>query len=560
MVKVFFPKPRPKSDLHNHCNDTFRELVMRWGSLGLCEIEYTDSPYVWINKVGDILLYDRPTLDWLDKDLEYNIGLFGNPIPVVNGRIKSPWIFWGRHPTTLHNIYMKPHLSYSERNIESIFIGKIENSEQKRMRKTQDWSGSTEIFEMSEDAPPWNGVKNKYNQETYLNLLSRSKFGLCLPGFGMKCNREIELMALGVVPIITPSANTTYVDELVEGKHYFYAKTPEDVRRIIAECTEDKWKAMSLYCREWYERNGSPQGSFNTTIETVNHLKTLPQKMSFCTISTDNTIPDLELLLTSIRIYHPYITTYIACGDDKTEDYIKNNFGNMNTRITRFTLDRKGDTDIKDNNQKWQRALEMGKSAAMQIMTEVKPNIISEALKHHQSTLCLDADIVFLAPIFKIFDRKLFNYDIGLFPHYIQREKTDKFGYYNAGMIFFNHPCVVDDWRDFTRLTRYFDQATLEDLAIKYRTYVFDDCNDFGWWRFFQSDEDPNDKIKHLSIGQYGWMFYRNRILSSIHTHFYPINEPQNIMFSNIIIQMLDKTSNNCLKYIYKTIVEQNKK
>ena len=36
--------------------------------------------------------------------------------------------------------------------------------------------------------------------DEYLNLLKQSKFGLCLRGFGGKCNREIELMGLGTVP------------------------------------------------------------------------------------------------------------------------------------------------------------------------------------------------------------------------------------------------------------------------------------------------------------------------------------------------------------------------
>ena len=58
-----------EEDLYYHKNDTFRELVKCWENLGLCEISYQKTNHVWLNKIGDILLYDRPVLDWLEKDL-----------------------------------------------------------------------------------------------------------------------------------------------------------------------------------------------------------------------------------------------------------------------------------------------------------------------------------------------------------------------------------------------------------------------------------------------------------------------------------------------------------
>ena len=42
----------------------------------------------------------------------------------------------------------------------------------------------------------------KYTQDEYLNLLRQSKFGDMFTWIWSRCNREIELMALGTVPIV----------------------------------------------------------------------------------------------------------------------------------------------------------------------------------------------------------------------------------------------------------------------------------------------------------------------------------------------------------------------
>ena len=112
----------------------------------------------------------------------------------------------------------------------------------------------------------------KYTQEEYLDLLRKSRFGLCLPGYGPKCNREIELMALGVVPIITPGVDLTYFNPLVDGIHYVYVESPEELKSVIEKITESKWVEMSESCLDWFEDNCSVLGSFNTTQKIITSL------------------------------------------------------------------------------------------------------------------------------------------------------------------------------------------------------------------------------------------------------------------------------------------------
>ena len=81
--------------------DTFRELVSLWKENNYCDVIEEDTKIVWMNNIGDILLYDRPTYDWFVQDLniKYNKILFGNPLVPENlSYCSSSWIFWGRSP------------------------------------------------------------------------------------------------------------------------------------------------------------------------------------------------------------------------------------------------------------------------------------------------------------------------------------------------------------------------------------------------------------------------------------------------------------------------------
>lgn len=242
-----------------HANDTFRELVDLWAENGLCEVFYENIKNVWINSFGNILLYDRPTLEWLGNS-KFNFALFGNTVPNLPN--SSSWIFWGRRPRLMEKI-KKERKTWDNRNIESIFLGKVENNVQLSKRTNTNWSDFIELFEMP--------IKSeyKYSQEEYLNLLTKSKFGLCLSGYGPKCNREIELMCMGVVPIITPLVDITYYNQLKEDKHFIRVDEPAEIPKKIKNISKNQWEDMSNNCVDWYESNCSIIGSYETTIKIL---------------------------------------------------------------------------------------------------------------------------------------------------------------------------------------------------------------------------------------------------------------------------------------------------
>ena len=265
---IILPSGKALTGIHEHKGDTFRELIEIWEERQYCKVDRRDdTPFVWWQQIGDILLYDRPTLRWLNNP-SYKLALYGNTFPQTPTYRDRKWSFWGRHPKQLEEAAKKPLKPYKERKTKSLFLGRIENGVQKAHRTKHDWSTAVEQFSMPVDST--NGPY-KYSQEEYLKALSNARFGLCLPGFGPKCNREIEYLALGTVPIITPGVDfINYQVPPIKDLHYFVAETPEQVKIIVESTPPDRWQAMSIAGRAWWQRYASAEGLFRLTWGIVN--------------------------------------------------------------------------------------------------------------------------------------------------------------------------------------------------------------------------------------------------------------------------------------------------
>ena len=72
--------------------------------------------------------------------------------------------------------------------------------------------------------------------------------------------------------MFTPGANIDYNEPLVKDKHFLYARSTEEFEYITNNIGEDRWNEMSKNCREWYERNCSRKGSFETTKRILEKL------------------------------------------------------------------------------------------------------------------------------------------------------------------------------------------------------------------------------------------------------------------------------------------------
>jgi hypothetical protein len=265
---------QPMNGLWRHNNDSYRELafLMMVNNKDV-EIEYnTSSGHCWLKP--NILTYDRPTLEWVNKEV-YNSTLFllGNGdvdkegLELKNKGIKNikEWIFWPRKPMLVEKILDKYKiLLYNERKIESIFIGNIENNVQNTYRNNDEWKNVITEYHCTK------GLDKKFTHEEYLMKIRSARYGLCLRGYGSKCHREVELMAFGTVPIITKEVSiTSYYDKPIENIHYIYVNTPEELKYKIKNITIEQWNNMSQACYQWYQKNIHSKICWKNMIEYI---------------------------------------------------------------------------------------------------------------------------------------------------------------------------------------------------------------------------------------------------------------------------------------------------
>ena len=263
---VWMPR-KSLTGLFSHPGDSFREMVELWAEKGYVNIaEHPTAVSIWLQGVGDYLLYDRPTLQWLQasppQEQVWKQALFGNPAPF--GANSKSWMFWARRPRLLEEICRTnlPERSFSERSQRLVFYGKIENSVQERRRTAADWeSACTEFVMPLGDDKPY-----VFTQKEYLERLTDAKFGLCLAGYGKKCHREVECMATGAVPIVSSDVDmANYSNPPQEGIHYLRIQSPEEAKTITETMEEAEWVKMSLACRKWWKENASVEGSWALT-------------------------------------------------------------------------------------------------------------------------------------------------------------------------------------------------------------------------------------------------------------------------------------------------------
>ena len=267
---VSVPPKSMRYGFFGHKGDSFRELVDLWAEHGLVQKKEDASlTLCWLGPVGTTLLYDRPTYEWLDrtteKELEFKLLLAGNPAPMA--KKSKPWIFWARQPRLVESLVEQGvcNKGYDERTESLVFYGRIENDKQGQHRQNVDgWNALCSQFSMPV------GAQQAYalGPEEYLKALANSRFGLSLRGYGPKCNREIELVAMGCVPVVAEGVDMdNYCEPFVKGVHYLRTTSPEDAAAQMKAIDATKWQEMSTACKEWWKRNASAEGSWNRTKE-----------------------------------------------------------------------------------------------------------------------------------------------------------------------------------------------------------------------------------------------------------------------------------------------------
>jgi hypothetical protein len=175
-----------------------------------------------------------------------------------------------------------------------------------------------------------------------------------------------------------------------------------------------------------------------------------------------------------------------------------------------------------------------------------KANIIKYALQNVSDTLFLDSDIIVTDCIDDIDVSK----ELGVSPQFITQTHIDKTGYYNGGMLWTKNKHVPNDWIEFTKSSRYFDQASIEDLARKHSFFEFGENYNLQCWRLMLSSESPQQIACHITSADK--LYYKKKPLKFVHTHFLDMRFQQ---FNNLIIQHLSKAKMyKVLAIVYRVI------
>lgn len=271
MPKVSKPKiflPHGHTGFFAHAGDSFREMAALWAERGFVDcVKSSDAHNIWLGSIGGTLLYDRPTHEWLDRappaEKKWRTALFGNPAPPSNSGGVSSWSFWPRRPALVEAMVAKgtPSKPWESRAHTLVFYGRSENAVQKKRRSGFDWQSKCSDFVHVDGLNPY-----PFTQEQYLEKLTDARFGLCLAGYGNKCHREIECMAMGCIPIVAAEVDMeNYADPPEEGLHYFRVTSPEGIAPLLEKTTAERWTVMSVACRDWWRRNASVEGMWELT-------------------------------------------------------------------------------------------------------------------------------------------------------------------------------------------------------------------------------------------------------------------------------------------------------
>ena len=223
---------------------------------------------------------------------------------------------------------------------------------------------------------------------------------------------------------------------------------------------------------------------------------------SFCTICTTHCKEELAGLLFTLSIHHPGSNVYII-ADTSTEKYIKNGYIPNLQLIWYIELDK-----FKSDR------VEMERSGTFLDFLNTKSHVMDYALIHEHDTLFLDADMIILDRISVDQTKQL-----GVSPGFINKETAAKVGYYNAGMLWTNQKTMPEKWRHYNRTSRYFEQASIEDLSKEYDYFTFGDNHNLQSWRFIVGEESQNQVMAHVTVKN-NKIMYRDKPLTSIHTHF----------------------------------------
>jgi len=231
----------------------------------------------WIERIQIPMLKDGRYISWVGRvgglALEpSNVRAISQPYEYVLAcQYRSDWydnpkiLAWNFYPRDYESLYKVQKELPLEKKALSIFSGTIRGDKHNRNQ----WINSTEIFSYK-PARRYTRTNVLYKtMEDYYRALATTKFGLCLVGDCPICQREIETLGLGCVPIYTPGVEWKYFVPPIENVHFLYANNPQEMNDKISKLSDNDRIEMAHNGIAYFEDYVSPTGLWNSVLETI---------------------------------------------------------------------------------------------------------------------------------------------------------------------------------------------------------------------------------------------------------------------------------------------------
>ena len=125
-----------------------------------------------------------------------------------------------------------------------------------------------------------------------------------------------------------------------------------------------------------------------------------------------------------------------------------------------------------------------------------KADYAKKLLNNYKTVMYIDTDIIF----FNNFDIEISDYEIGLFPHFINFYHENTYRKYNARAFITKSTQFCNEWTNISLSYNGFEeQQALDYLGGKFKIKEFDINHNFGWWNIFYT-ENQNEMFDKCNI------------------------------------------------------------
>lgn len=213
-------------------------------------------------------------------------------------------------------------------------------------------------------------------------------------------------------------------------------------------------------------------------------------------LANSNALEDLELFFSSLQLWNSKLPPIYLFCTRKVQDWLP---GKYKGSVTSYpVLDSyEGFT----RQQMERKPSSRGRPNLFHDFTEEKCALMRSALQSmkeeqkKRGVLFCDADLLWLGPLPQIAEGS----QLVLSPHMIHKHDEEKYGRFNAGLLWTNSEEVIGAWEEACKTSHFFEQAALEQLEA-YQPSFFPVQVNYGWWRMFQSPNGVQPQKEAWSI------------------------------------------------------------